>query len=266
MLKWFIIIFLVFLIYFVLSNKTYASSPYTEEYSDPYAAFTENYGVIQRDFILRLNNAYKKGNISEEYYTTLIDRLTSGVYLPYFMYGTSSSAYDNASPQSFDVISLYLIPRSYYNAVQKNADWFGISGISQYTITNSTNTSSANAIRYRFTRNSINVTFLNGSDGWTIYAPAMYLEYIDPFVDDYLSQVIQNGEVNDVLVDILSMCTSINGHTSDTAENTEDIKDFLSNPNANDSSFNRTPIQTPTEDVSSNVDTIFYMFQDAFRC
>lgn len=266
MLKTFSVILLILILYFALIKPTFAASPYNETYSDPYVAFTENYSAIQRDFILRLNYAYANGSISQTQFTNVINYLTNGRYLAYFMYGTSSNSYNNASPQSFETITLYFVPRAYINAVSYNADYFGINGISQYTITNSTNTSNANAYRYRFNITTFNSSLLSGVDGYTLYAPYLYLEYIDPFVSDYLTQVYSNGEVNDTLVQILNMTTSINSHTEATEQNTDDIKDFLSDTSANDSSFNRTPISTPSDSVSESVDSIFYMFQEAFRC
>lgn len=260
-LKVFAILLVLSILYFTMIKPTFAVSPYEEEYTDPYNAFTTNYGAIQREFILRLNRGYSKGYISESGFSTIIERLTNGQYIWYFIYGTSGSSYNNSSPQNFDFVTAYCLPVNHLNAVQQNYDWFGISGISQYLVT--LDNSGSSWYRYQYNRSTLNVTT---ETTLNLYCPWMYINYIDPFVADYCTSVIQNGEVNDVLIDILSMCTSINGHTEGTEENTEDIKDFLSNPNANDSSFNRTPISAPTDNVSDSIDSIFYMYQEAFRC
>lgn len=270
MLKTFFIILLIGILYFVLIKPTYASSPYTETYSDPYVAFTENYGQIQRDFIIRLNRAYAQGTISRTNFENVIDYLTSGEYLAYFMYGTSSSSYNNASPNFFTTISLYLMPINNLNITQQNSDWFGITSISQYSITPVSN--SLPCYRVRFTESSFSISDIGSGSSWTLYAPYLYLGYMDPYVSEYISMIFTNDNINEILVQLLSQTTSINNYSqqissssSSTAQSTSDIKDFLSNPNADDSSFTRTPIQAPSDNVSANVDSIFYMFQDAFR-
>lgn len=261
MLKTFFIILLIGILYFVLIKPTYASSPYTETYSDPYVAFTTNYGTIQRDFIMRMNRGYAEGVVSEVSFRNFINYMTSGDYLFYFIYGTTASSYSNSSPQGFEDMTAYCLPASHLNAVQQNSDWFGITSISQYLVT--LDNSGASWYRYQFLGHSYSVTT---NTSLSLQCPYMYLSYIDPYVAQYCNSVVKDGEINDTLVQILNMTTSINSHTEGTEENTEDIKNFLSNPNADDSSFTRTPIQAPSDNVSVNVDSIFYMFQDAFRC
>lgn len=89
MLKTFFIILLIGILYFVLIKPTYASSPYNEDYSDPYVAFTENYYPIQRDFIIRLNNAYADGTITNDQFREVITNMSSGEYDLYFLYGNA---------------------------------------------------------------------------------------------------------------------------------------------------------------------------------
>lgn len=260
-LKVFAILLVVSILYITLIKPTYAVSPYDEEYTDPYNAFTINYGAIQREFIMRLNRGYANGTIGSNYFKNFIDRMTSGDYIWYFIYGSSAGGYNNGSPQNFDYMTAYCLPVNHLNAVQQNYDWFGISGISQYLVTLDNNNSSW--YRYQFNRHyfaTITETTLN------LYCPWMYLNYIDPFVVQYCSSVVKDGEINDTLVQILNMTTSINSHAEGTEENTEEIKDFLSNPNANDSSFNRTPITAPSDNVSDSINSVFYMYQEAFRC
>lgn len=271
MLKTFSVILLILILYFALIKPTFAASPYNETYSDPYIAFTENYGQIQRDFIVRLNRAYAQGTITKTNFENVIDYLTSGEYLPYFMYGTSSTAYNNASPTFFSTISLYLMPINNLSITQQNSDWFGITSISQYSITPTSN--SLPCYRVRFTESSFSISDIGSGSNWTLYAPYLYLGYTDPFVSDYISMIFTNDNINEILVQLLSQTTSINNYSqqissssSSTAQSTSELNEFIRDTSANDSSFNRTPISTPSDSVSESVDSIFYMFQEAFRC
>lgn len=98
LLKTFLIVTLIFLLIYLFSKPTYAVSPYEEDYADPYTAFTENYGLIQRDFILRLNTAFINGDITEANYELVLNTIASGDYYNFFLYGTSNgSSYNNAS-------------------------------------------------------------------------------------------------------------------------------------------------------------------------
>lgn len=257
MLKTFSIILLIVILYFSLIKPTFAVSPYDESYTDPYNAFTTVYGSIQRDFAMRVARYVANSNYSVNNIKNLRNRIVSGGYYCYFYYD-SQTAYNNASPLNKGNVYFIAVQKAYVTSQSvTNNDWYGISSITQYQV----NFSNENYRYYFSSNNSLTQNTITDS----CVMPFEYVNYIDPYVAWYFSNVIDaDGKVNSSLNDLLVQVANINSHTENIEGDMEDIKDFLSNNNANDSSFNRTPISTPSSDTDANVDSIFYSLETAF--
>lgn len=256
LLKAFIFIVLVCLLIFSLSNTSQAVSSYNEEYADPYNAFTTNYGAIQRDFILRFANSISNGDISSAQLQAIKNFITSGDYVVHFYYN-SLGEYDNSSPLNKNVLKVnFYAWDSISSPTTTNYDWFGIRGITNYRIN-----LSQSYVQVRYDGDTYSYRTFSDS---SVTLPYAYLNYFDEVTTSYFNNIVSDdGSVNTVLNNMLIQMGYISANTEDTSEELGEIKDFIKDKNASDSSYNQNST-TVNDNYSSSVNDLYSDIVEAF--